>query len=136
MARSEEEKRKAREYMRYWRKKNKEKVRETNRRYNAKRTPKPLTEAQKKRKRTKRRESNLMSKYGLTIAEYDGMMKRQQSCCAICRQRFGKRPHVDHDHKTDRVRGLLCHGCNTSLGGFRDDSRILLQAVMYLRRKI
>jgi len=130
-----EQKRKHREYAREWRERNPEKVREANRRYNATRVPKPLTEEQKRRKRRKRRESNLRDKYGLTLKQYDQFMHEQVGLCAICQQPFGdKRPHVDHDHETGAVRGLLCHGCNTSLGGFQDSAAVLLRAVIYLRR--
>jgi hypothetical protein len=59
--------------------------------------------------------------YGITRAEYERMFAAQDGCCAICRQpgKVNKGRlralHVDHDHVTGQVRGLLCHQCNVSL---------------------
>lgn len=67
---------------------------------------------------TKRRYA--LKKYGLTPEDYDAMLERQSGRCAICaspdpHSRWG-RFHIDHDHETGRVRGLLCHPCNLHLG--------------------
>lgn len=60
----------------------------------------------------------------------------QDGRCAICRHEFrtGTRRgvHVDHDHETRRVRGLLCGPCNTALGGLKDDPSRLAAAARYL----
>lgn len=58
----------------------------------------------------------LMIRYGLTTAQYDQMLDRQDGRCAICRrQPRTKRLAVDHDHETGHVRGLLCDRCNRGL---------------------
>lgn len=75
-----------------------------------------------------------LSKYGLTHKEYDGMFKSQGGKCKICGNKFDYRLHVDHCHTTGKVRGLLCRGCNTGLGQFQDDPRILREAINYLMR--
>lgn len=64
------------------------------------------------------------------------MLVRQGSACAACRTsdwggKDGK-PHVDHDHATGKIRGLLCANCNTGLGMFGDDPARLRAAAAYL----
>ena len=65
------------------------------------------------------------------------MLRQQDNRCAVCRSEdpghHGKFS-VDHDHTTDRVRGLLCHHCNVGLGHFYDNPSFLLQAAAYLDR--
>lgn len=75
-------------------------------------------------------------RYGITEADYLGMLLSQQGTCAICNreERHGKRLSVDHDHQTGQIRGLLCSDCNFGLGNFGDDPDTLLRAVDYLRR--
>lgn len=83
----------------------------------------------------RKREQHLKSRYGLDLKAYDALLEAQGGCCAICRcSKPGGRGtwHVDHDHKTDKVRGLLCHDCNTGLGKFKDDPEILKLAIVYL----
>lgn len=75
--------------------------------------------------------------YGLTPAIYEWMLRKQCSRCAICGidnpARTGHlRFHVDHCHKTGKVRGLLCASCNTGLGRFHDDPDLLKTAIAYL----
>lgn len=72
--------------------------------------------------------------YGLTVAEYDALLEAQGGACAICRQppAHGKRLHVDHDHETDVVRGLLCLPCNRAIGLLRDDPEVARRAAEYL----
>jgi len=71
--------------------------------------------------------------YGVTPEQYDEMLAAQGGRCAACAGDFpGRGPHVDHDHDTDRVRGLLCHGCNVSLGNVGDSVDRLMQLAAYL----
>lgn len=76
--------------------------------------------------------------YGLTPTRYEAMLAGQNNRCAICRspEWGGKHnvPHVDHDHASGIVRGLLCDNCNNGLGRFRDDSARLRDAAVYLER--
>jgi hypothetical protein len=82
----------------------------------------------------KRKEYGL-KEYGLTVAEYDEMFRKQNGVCAICKSgNKGRRLCVDHDHKTGRVRGLLCNPCNWALGHMRDDTSLLEKAIEYLKK--
>lgn len=77
---------------------------------------------------------NLSKLYGVTKEAYDALLASQGGRCWICRRLFKKSPHVDHDHKTGKVRGLLCNGCNRGLGYFHDDPERLAAAIRYLQR--
>jgi hypothetical protein len=78
-----------------------------------------------------------IKKYGITHAEYDRMVAAQAGRCAICQRAdtgTGRGWYIDHDHATGAVRGLLCHGCNSGLGHFRDNPLSLQRAIRYLLR--
>lgn len=72
-------------------------------------------------------------KYGLASGDYDKMLVEQQYRCAICQRKFIDTPHVDHDHVKNKVRGLLCEGCNRGLGFFFDDAELLVSAAKYIQ---
>jgi hypothetical protein len=80
------------------------------------------------------RRSHLKRKYGITLEQYDAMLASQSGGCGIC----GRDPsdrislHVDHDHRTGRIRGLLCFPCNNALGDFDDDPSLLRAALRYV----
>lgn len=77
----------------------------------------------------------LMRAYGVTVEEYDAKLEEQDGRCAICRKRpRRKKLHVDHDHETGAVRGLLCFRCNAGLGNFLDNPRSLKRAYQYLKQ--
>ena len=91
--------------------------------------------------RRRSRNKALVAKYGITIDEFERMEVNQNGVCAICQtkpeinDRWSSLTHnlrVDHDHTTGKVRALLCLNCNTALGHFRDDVRLLQKAVLYL----
>lgn len=80
--------------------------------------------------------SHLRRKFGITHEQYDAMLVKQGGRCAICRvlsTESPKRFHVDHNHATGVVRGLLCYRCNTGLGVFLDDISRLKSAIKYLK---
>lgn len=88
------------------------------------------------------RNAFLRRTYNISGAEYATLFVRQRGLCAICRkpervlnaQGEPRHLHVDHDHKTGKVRSLLCSNCNTGLGSFGDDPLLLERAIAYLRR--
>lgn len=84
-----------------------------------------------------KREFRRAQMYGLTREEFD-LLHAQHNACAICGKYDwgGKhaKPHVDHDHITGKVRGLLCSPCNQGLGMFFDSPGVLRRAAAYLER--
>lgn len=86
------------------------------------------------------RNKELKHKFGITLEEYNQMLLFQLGVCAICSNpetssgRSGKlRPlAVDHDHQTNKNRGLLCSACNSALGLLKDNVELLEKAIKYL----
>ncbi len=80
-----------------------------------------------------KRDRYLQSRYGIDEKEYERLLVLQHRVCAVC-GRAGKtrRLAVDHNHKTKKVRGLLCPKCNWGIGWFREDTRVLRAAADYL----
>ena len=107
-----------------WRAAHPERVRLFQRRGDAKRT-----RTGKKQYELYGRKHMAMSKWGMTLEEYDAFLS---SGCAIC---GGMASQVDHDHATGQIRGPLCGRCNTGLGYFRDNSGFLRIAAAYLEIK-
>jgi hypothetical protein len=78
-------------------------------------------------------EKRLAQVYGLSMEDYNAMQAHQGGACAICKQPPTARPlFVDHCHATGKVRGLLGHACNSSLGFMRDDHTRTSAATKYL----
>jgi hypothetical protein len=80
-----------------------------------------------------------LSRYGMTEAQYDQMLKDQGGGCAICGD-TQMPPHqkfmaVDHCHETMKVRGILCANCNHALGHFKDNVESLKKAIDYLTKE-
>jgi hypothetical protein len=87
----------------------------------------------RQRRRAEERDAYLRRTFGISTDDYDRLLAAQGGGCAIC----GKRPgnislHVDHDHETGAIRGLLCVGCNNALGQFRDSTELLARASDYV----
>jgi hypothetical protein len=77
--------------------------------------------------------------YGLTLCEWEKLFKKQNKQCAICNSKinFSKKRAwaTDHDHKTKKIRGILCYRCNYGLGFFNDSVHLLQLAIKYLQRR-
>jgi hypothetical protein len=76
------------------------------------------------------RHYHLKQRFGIGAAEVDEMIKAQGGLCPICQVRAAV--HVDHDHKTGKVRAILCEPCNGGLGQFRDNPETIRRAIEYL----
>lgn len=97
--------------------------------YNKKRREKPENIKREK-------DSHLKNNYGITIQEFEAFEKQQDERCRICKKHKSeagrKGLHVDHNHKTGKVRGLLCTSCNQGLGRFKDNAVFLRNAADYI----
>jgi hypothetical protein len=91
--------------------------------------------------KTCQNELRVKRKYGVDYEEYKRMLTKQNNCCANpgClankpgapgRTRF----YIDHCHKTNKIRGLLCHQCNLALGHVSDDIKKLEGLIVYLKK--
>lgn len=81
--------------------------------------------------------SNRRRNYNIEPEEYDSLMEKSKNLCMIC----GSPPktkslHIDHNHKTGKVRGLLCHGCNTAIGLFKENIEVIKKAIYYLESNL
>ena len=94
------------------------------------------------RKNRERDKTNAIERYhlnthGITRNEVEQLLSGQSNKCAICAKTIfmgGKAgAHFDHDHLTNKYRGILCNNCNIGLGQFKDDITILFNAINYLR---
>lgn len=113
--------------------------------------PKPLTEFFKNRDRLrseckdcnylnhppeKSRNAHLKRTYGITTDDYNSMFAKQEGHCLGCdrhQSELKQKLHVDHCHKTNEVRGLLCFNCNQALGNVSDSINRLNSLIDYLR---
>lgn len=96
--------------------------------------------AEYERRRDKVRDWQLRKDFGITLAEYNEILHKQNNVCAICEKvsftRNGKLTslHVDHCHKTGKNRALLCNQCNNGLGRFMDNVENLRKAADYIEK--
>jgi Recombination endonuclease VII len=91
------------------------------------------------KRHTLKRKAALKSNYDLTLEGYQLLLESQNYMCAIClshetKSKRTKHFCVDHDHKTGKIRGLLCSSCNRAIGLLNDDEHVLSKALEYLRK--
>ena len=119
---------KLREYRKQYKLKNKEKVRAQELQY-------------RQQHPEKIKEHDLLANHGITLKEYNILLSSQNNVCKICgkletskeKNKKVKSLAVDHDHKTGKIRGLLCGKCNKGIGLFQDSIEILTNAICYLQ---
>ena len=131
---------KSKEYSKNYYQQNKEECNARNKRYYNCNKAKILNDAKKYKEEHKLqvirwKRDSVLRKYNLTQEEYDNMLKEQNNCCALCSESFGtENPHIDHDHNTGEVRGLLHGICNRGLGCFKENKGKLSLAIKYLEK--
>ena len=78
---------------------------------------------------------DLKRHFDITLEHYRTLERAQNGLCKICNNKCssGKRLAVDHNHITGKIRGLLCHNCNTGIGKFKDSENLLQSAINYLK---
>jgi hypothetical protein len=96
---------------------------------------KKRTTARHRKLPEKQYEYSIKYKYGISMEEYFKILDSQGNVCAICKKdnRFKKRFHLDHNHETNKVRGILCQTCNVGIGKFQDNIEFLEAAIKYLK---
>ena len=99
---------------------------------NAERLKQKQAQWQKENPELRRTQQNRLRwrKMGVSVEQVESARKTQSNCCAICNK--STKLYVDHSHKTNTFRGLLCNHCNVGLGHFFDSVELLQKAVEYL----
>lgn len=88
--------------------------------------------ANSERRRKWHRRYHLRSKYGLSVEDYEFLMVVYDSKCGICGREQPDGLHIDHEHESGRIRGLLCGSCNRAIGLMQDSPKVLRAAAKYL----
>jgi len=136
------DKERAKEYQKEWRELHKEyckaKQKEYYKKYYQERRDKILAEKKEygRLHPEEGRRGKYFRRYGIYLEEYNQMVIKQGGCCAICgvnELELKRHLFVDHDHKTGKIRGLLCQTCNNVLGYSYDCIDILQKAILYLK---
>jgi hypothetical protein len=88
--------------------------------------------------KSRARQNWLIRRYSLTIEEWNAMFRAQGRRCAACGSRrankYRRGWHVDHCHRTGKIRAILCFLCNSGIGKAKDDIKTLRKWVAYLER--
>lgn len=107
-AKTEDQRKKRTEYMQIWREKNREQHNKLARESHSRNRLKPENVLYRKN-------YHYRTKYGISYEEFQEMILVQDNMCFLCNEILRK-PHLDHSHETNKVRKILCVGCNTVLG--------------------
>jgi hypothetical protein len=97
--------------------------------------PEKYREYENKRDKITTSDNWRLRRYGISKEEFSSLLTKQNNVCAICKTDTpgrGRNFHVDHNHKTGKIRGLLCDKCNRGLGYFNDSLDVLKSALGYL----
>ena len=119
-----------------WIENNKDKVRQTRKDW-CDRNRDKLRENSRKRTPEQRRKQKLWMRYRLTPVEYGELLNKTGGKCPVCGVKFDNktyRPCIDHCHRTDKIRGILCARCNLGIGMFYENTEAMENAAAYLRQ--
>jgi hypothetical protein len=100
-------------------------------------TPEQKEKSKKRYKKNKKKLRNtfLKRKFGITLEVYNKILKEQKGVCAVCgRKEKNKSLAVDHDHKTGKIRGLLCGRCNPALGFLQESPKLIKKILEYINK--
>lgn len=93
------------------------------------------------RNKDKSKNNALYRKYGISLSDYQKMFAEQLGVCAICYQaevatinNIRKTLSVDHNHTTGKIRGLLCYRCNSALGLLKEDEKLIMSTLFYIKK--
>ena len=117
---------------------NSDKRKQIQKRYDAKSSSKEAAARYYQDNKDSIRNRSLVNLYDITLEEYSLLLENQNHKCAICgvdKCPSGRSLAVDHDHKTNKIRGLLCQNCNTGLGLFKDNTNHIEKALLYLKEQ-
>jgi len=89
---------------------------------------------ERRRENGYRRAYHVKKKYGLTMEQVDAIILLQSGTCAICPTSVTRNSHIDHDHISGKVRGVLCGRCNPAIGKMQDDPARLRRAADYIEK--
>jgi hypothetical protein len=81
-----------------------------------------------------RKNNHLLKTYNISLKDYKEMLNNQYGLCAICFSKDKRKLAVDHNHKTGKIRGLLCQRCNQGIGMFQDNYELLINAIKYIKK--
>jgi hypothetical protein len=119
-----------------WKKRNPEKARAQYNRWYEKNKETLLERRRAEHDPLRARAYHLKHKYGLSLEDVDAMKKEQNDLCGICKTELTStfNTHIDHDHETGKVRGLLCNKCNVTLGHLSWFEKHKTEIETYLRK--
>lgn len=93
--------------------------------------------AHPEKEKIRQRKNHLKASYGITQEDKEQILLSQNNACPICNKKLellGLDSHIDHNHETDKIRGILCRNCNLMLGLCKDNTNILSNAIAYLEK--
>lgn len=123
-------------YMQGWRKKNRKKINKYQRQRHRERIE--TEDGYREKVKARNRSLALKRKYGISVDEYNELLRKANNKCEICGSDGSNGHHgklcVDHCHDTGRIRGILCDPCNKKLGNAGDSVDSIMTLLKYLQK--